>query len=811
MKTNKELDLAWQYVNTTDRHIFLTGKAGTGKTTFLHNLKKDSLKRMIVVAPTGVAAINAKGVTIHSFFQLPFGPILPSTALHNKSNFKYRFSKTKIDLIKSTDLLVIDEISMVRCDLLDGIDSVLRRYRDRNRPFGGIQVLMIGDLQQLSPVVNANEWQLLNQHYDNAYFFSSHVFQKSRALTIELTHIYRQEDPIFIKILNEIRNDQLSSESTAELNKRVQADFEPTQNDGYISLTTHNRKAESINTNELRKLKSDAHSYHATVKDKFPESSFPNDAELVLKVGAQVMFIKNDSSPEKRYYNGKIGKVVWLSEDEVSVQCPDEEHPISVTPETWENIQYGIDQSTKEVTENLIGSYSQMPLRLAWSITIHKSQGLTFERAVIDAESAFAHGQTYVALSRCKSLEGLVLKSRISSDQIISDHQVSKFNEESTEHELSYDELLNSKIEFQRTLIHEIFNFFPLIYPVKRMLDVYYKNRGVVFGQLEDALLKIQSEATQLLKIASAFKAQVEELTGEQQVPEDSPTVQERFKKAINYFQKRHQEVLMGAFDAMGFSTDNSSVEKDLQKSMSDIEQFLKIKSSYFSQLATGFKVEEFLELRAKSQLEVQAKPQTKIRKIQIADDVSHPQLFEILRELRHHLATSENLIHYQIFNQKSLIDMCNQLPTTEAQLLKINGMGKVRVKKYGSAILEEIRDYCEARDIDFVNQETIEIKEKTPKVDTKEQSLQLFRSGLNIEEIAEKRDLNPNTIFGHLTHFIPSGEIHTTDLMSKERFDELSAIIPTKTFEGLSELKSQLDEKFSYAEIKLVLRELQP
>lgn len=374
MAINKELELAWEFVNNTNRSIFLTGKAGTGKTTFLHRLKMNSLKRLVVVAPTGVAAINAKGVTIHSFFQMPFGPILPDTDLNASQGFNRKFSKTKINIIKSMDLLVIDEISMVRADLLDGIDRTLRRFRNRDKVFGGVQVLMIGDLQQLSPVIKDNEWHLLKPFYANGFFFSSHAYQQCDAITIELKHIYRQENPKFIEILNEIRNNVLSDAAAKELNKRYIPDFIPEPDAGYISLTTHNNKAEATNRAELEKLKTKTVTYKAEVDGKFPEYAYPNQESLELKVGAQVMFVKNDSNPEKRYFNGKIGKVIHLDKNEVVVHCPDDDFNIIVTPEIWENINYSVDAETKAITEEKIGSYTQMPLRLAWSITIHKSQ-----------------------------------------------------------------------------------------------------------------------------------------------------------------------------------------------------------------------------------------------------------------------------------------------------------------------------------------------------------------------------------------------------------------------------------------------------
>jgi len=407
MPTNPELELAVQFIEKTDRNLFITGKAGTGKTTFLHKIKSESLKRMVIVAPTGVAAINAKGVTIHSFFQMPFGPILPNQ-IANTSNAQRKFSKTKIDIIKSLDLIIIDEISMVRADLLDGIDQVMRRYKNRNKVFGGAQILMIGDLQQLAPVVRPNEWSLLQQHYNTVYFFSSKAYQEANVVSIELKHIYRQKNEDFIKILNEIRTDTLSDASAEVLNKNYNPSFSPSKEEGYITLTTHNNRANLINNSELNKLKNRSYFFDAEISGKFNENAFPNSERLELKIGAQVMFIKNDSSPEKRYFNGKIGIVTDISKENVTVQCANEIDEIVTEKEMWDNVNYSINEETKAIKEDIIGSFTQIPLRLAWAITIHKSQGLTFERAIIDAEASFAHGQTYVALSRCTSLEGLV-------------------------------------------------------------------------------------------------------------------------------------------------------------------------------------------------------------------------------------------------------------------------------------------------------------------------------------------------------------------------------------------------------------------
>ena len=810
METNSELELAWNFVNNTNRNVFLTGKAGTGKTTFLHKLSSRSNKRIIIVAPTGVAAINAKGVTIHSFFQLPFGPILPDDTLSGSNGFKNKFSKTKINIIKSLDLLVIDEISMVRADLLDAIDKTLRRYKDRKKVFGGVQVLMIGDLQQLSPVVRDNEWELLKPLYNNAYFFSSQAYQYCNPITVELKHIYRQDNHKFIDILNEVRSNNLSQHSIDELNKCFDPNFSPSENEGYIFLTTHNNKADQINRSELEKLSTKTISYFAKVQGKFPEYSFPNEDKLVLKVNAQVMFIKNDSSPEKRYFNGKIGKVIHLDKDEVVVKCPDDDFTIITKPETWENITYKVDKDTDAITEDKIGSYTQIPLRLAWSITIHKSQGLTFEKAVIDAEGAFAHGQTYVALSRCKSLEGLVLKSKINSKQIISDANVLNFTKQAEENQPNITELEQSKSIYQLQLIAEIFNFFQFIYPVDRVLDIYYKNKGSIEGNLEQPLNSIKDCTTNLLKVANSFKIQLKELVQDKS-PENDSVIQERFKKAINYFSKETKTKVVDEYQNFSFSTDNKALDKDISKQLDTIEELIATKNLYFSELKHGFEVNKFLGLRAKSVFLTKDKPK-RIRKT-VIDGTTNIELFELLRELRNKIAQEKDLIHYQIFNQKALYEMCETLPTTKKELLQVNGLGKVRVEKYGADILKVINEYCEENNISTSDNNQFEFieekKAKRKKGDTQKESLALFNQGNTIEEIAHIRELNENTIFRHLAKFIKSGEIKISDLMPKDHYQELKGLIPKHTFDTLSDLKHQLDDKYSYGEIRLVLEEL--
>jgi len=682
MSKNNELELALDFIEKTDRNLFITGKAGTGKTTFLHKIKNESLKRMVVIAPTGVAAINAKGVTIHSFFQMPFGPILPNQ-IANTSNQQRKFSRTKIDIIKSLDLIIIDEISMVRADLLDGIDQVMRRYKNRNKVFGGAQVLMIGDLQQLAPVVKPNEWSLLQQHYKTVYFFSSKAYQEANVVSIELKHIYRQKNEDFIKILNEIRNDNLSEASAKTLNERYNPTFSPKKDDGYITLTTHNNRANAINNLELEKLKTKTSFFKADISGKFNENSFPNDEKLALKVGAQVMFIKNDSSQEKRYYNGKIGIITDISKETVTVQCANEIDEIVTEKETWENINYSINDETKDIKEDITGSFSQIPLRLAWAITIHKSQGLTFEKAIIDAEASFAHGQTYVALSRCTSLEGIVLKTKISSNAIINDAKVGSFNKSVEENHPDESVLIESEKQFQLNLISELFDYQQFLYPTTRLIDIFYKNRTSIKGDVIEHLQIIKDNGiVALMKVANGFKIQLKTVSEAAILPENSSLIQERFTKAVDYFLTQTIKNIVQPLSKISFSSDNKAVKKDFDKQFDALQEVLTEKVFALKKMTEGFTTKTYLQVRANAVLQNVEKPKKK--KVASKRD---PIIALKLRELRDDIAKAENIPHFQIFTQETLYLLCDELPRTEKELLNIKGMGKIRVQKYGEEI----------------------------------------------------------------------------------------------------------------------------
>lgn len=557
MQQNEELRLAWEFVENTGRSIFLTGKAGTGKTTFLRHVVENSSKRVIVVAPTGVAAVNAGGVTIHSFFQLPLTPYVPNTRIQAK----YNFSDAKRKIIRSLDLLIIDEISMVRSDLLDAVNSVLQRFRGNGRPFGGVQLLMIGDLQQLTPVVTPEEENILNEYYETPYFFGSKALGRIDYVTIELKTIFRQQDASFIGILNNIREGKVTDSDISQLNARCNPSFVPRSDEGYIRLTTHNFRADNYNRNELAKLNSSPYVFKAEIKGSFPEYSYPTDTALELKKGAQVMFMKNDHSTAHRYYNGRIGTVVSVDDEGVKVLCPGDDREINVEPHVWENASYSINSVTKEVESKVQGTFRQLPLRLAWAITIHKSQGLTFDKVIIEADASFASGQVYVALSRCKSLDGIVLASPISPHNIFGDWRVKAYiDNQEVAAERSIRCLPMLKEEFYRAQLIELFSFgdiYKCQSRLSRLLSEYFSNQYPNLTKTHNSLtisLKtdIESVSAKWLSLMKGMSA--DELHGDaflDRVRRGCDFFRKTLKNALEMPLRRCKDVKSGNKEAM--------------------------------------------------------------------------------------------------------------------------------------------------------------------------------------------------------------------------------------------------------------------
>lgn len=821
MQQNPQLDLANNFLQHTNRNIFLTGKAGTGKTTFLHQLKKTSNKRIAVVAPTGVAAINAGGVTIHSLFQLPFGPYIPQENADQNTAFKKQFNRDKINLIKSLDLLVIDEISMVRADVLDAMDDVLRRYRNRSKPFGGVQLLMIGDLHQLSPVVKNEEWQLLKPHYDTMYFFSSKALKQTQLVNIELKHIYRQADTSFINLLNAIRENRITQQVLDDLNKRYIPNFKPYEAESYITLTTHNNSAQHLNASKLAEIKETVHQFKAVIQGDFPEYAYPTVAELELKVGAQVMFVKNDNSRDKLFYNGKIGKVLRIVDEVIYVKCAGDDDEISVGPMVWQNIKYALNSATKEVDENMVGSFTQYPLRLAWAITIHKSQGLTFEKAIIDAEDAFTHGQVYVALSRCKTLEGMVLSSPLKGKSVITDQTVANYTIESERNAPTENSLTEAKKTFQEVLLRELFDFNPIKYKYFALLKVAEENDHLLAGKFAETLHQIKADTEkQVYAVADKFQHELNQLLQQPHLPENHEVLQERIKKASIYFVSKLQPMLLLPMQNLVVETDNKAIRKVVLAALNGLKQEIIIKFKLIKEASVkGFSALAYLQNKANAAIDfssVSAEKSNTSAKITTAgsdpEKYDFPDLHNALRSWRNRLAEEKNIPAYVIFHQKVLDSLVETLPSTLAELEMIKGIGKSKVQQYGEEILAYINAYCKNKNIvrEVFNPNPSEkTTVKTAKPDTKQVSFELFKSGKTLLEIAAERDYVVSTIEGHLAHFIETGELEITQVFPQEVIDKISNYLSNNQPETLNEAKNALGDGVSYSAIRAVIKQI--
>jgi ATP-dependent DNA helicase PIF1 len=540
LEENQEIDLLNQFIKYTNRNIFLTGKAGTGKTTALKQLISTIDKNYVILAPTGVAAINAGGMTIHSFFQLPITAFVPTreyvdvNLAHNETSIAryFRHNGDKQKLIRELDLIIIDEISMVRSDILDVIDFALRFVRRNSLPFGGVQLLMIGDLYQLSPVVKEEEWRILKNYYRSQYFFDSKVWSNTTFHTIALTKVYRQTNENFIKLLNQVRAGQPTAEAISVLNERYIPDFDTSKNEGYISLSTHNVKADQINQSQLSALAGLSKQYEAKITGSFSESSFPNEKILSLKVGAQVMFIKNDSNGE--YYNGLIGTIKTFNNDDSISITTKENGEIKLQQVKWKNVAYSLDESEQKIEEKELGSYLQYPLRLAWAVTVHKSQGLTFDKLIVDLSNSFAPGQVYVALSRCTSLEGLVLSSMISKENIFTDSLVINFHKSLS---IDYDhmrmDLTEAKKEYAFIGLSKAFDFEKIINHIEYFEDYVNEKIVPVFrGRGLSLVQRLHSDIDPLYEVSKNFKLQLHQLVAAR----NDQAILDRTSKATSYF-----------------------------------------------------------------------------------------------------------------------------------------------------------------------------------------------------------------------------------------------------------------------------------
>lgn len=586
--TNTIFQLAIDLVNNTSQHIFLTGKAGTGKTTFLRYIKEHTAKNTVVVAPTGVAAINAGGVTMHSFFQLPFGAFVPGQLRRDNfigyvditdkhSLFKnIHFNANKREMLEELELLIIDEVSMMRCDMLDAIDTILRHFRKAlHLPFGGVQVLYIGDLFQLPPVISQEEWKVLQEHYDSPFFFSAKAVAEAPPVYVELKKIYRQSEQQFINVLNNVRDNKVTDDDYQLLHSRLNPQFSTSGGEQYITITTHNRKADTINAEELAKLPGKLHQFKAEVKDDFSDKALPTDLVLQLKEGAQVMFIKNDSGTERRYFNGKLATVSKIKNDEITVSFRDGSEDLVLEKETWKNIRYVYNKENDDINEEELGSFTQYPIRLAWAITVHKSQGLTFEKAVIDAGASFAAGQVYVALSRCTSIDGMVLRSRITPSAIATEKRIIEFAQRESDPESLKAILEKEKYVFWSSALLKLFDWSKLastlhywtqLIPQKKLPDVEGSLRLAqsVLTAARDGAATAQKYRQQLAKIFEHTHQ-----TG------DTTLLKERMEKAVEYFSRLLFAEVLTPIQEHLKDLEHSSKIKKYKEEVTIIESFV--------------------------------------------------------------------------------------------------------------------------------------------------------------------------------------------------------------------------------------------
>jgi hypothetical protein len=750
-------------------------------------------------------------VTLHSFFQLPFGPFIPGSEIN--AGF-HRIRKEKKNIIKSLDLLIIDEISMVRADLLDAVDSVLRRYRSSDLPFGGVQLLMIGDLQQLPPVAKQAEWQILQQYYASPFFFSSTALDRTEWTPIELKHIYRQSDKHFIELLNRVRANRLDPRTLKSLNTRYIPDFSVPEGEHYITLCTHNKNADAINTQRLNALAGPARRFDAQLEGEFPEQAYPTPATLEFKPGAQVMFIRNDMNAEKRYFNGKIGQIVTMSHDGIDVLCPEDAEKIRVEKTTWENIEYTLDPETVEISQKVVGTFSQYPLKLAWAITIHKSQGLTFDRAIIDARAAFAHGQVYVALSRCRTLEGIVLNSPLAPVAVKTDPAVQRLTTRVAANQPTAKQLKAAKIRYQQLLLLECFSFERLQFLLGRLTGLLRGNATIIQFSGDGDFAALNKRAfEEINNVGEKFRRQLTAMFSLNTQPAEDPAVRERLTKASVYFEDKIGMIFSPFLENFAFETDNKEIHKKLNDTAKQLQEEKAVKLAGVLACRNGFSPGQYL--RAVAFAALTAEPaKVNVKTIVYTEaDVGHPELFESLRQWRKQKAVAKNIAHFQILHQKTLVQIAVHLPDTLAALKKIRGIGPRLVEKYGLELTEMVADYRRRHGIEKVllpEPAVAAPPEKSKprpkeKVDTKKASFDLLMEGLTIPQIALQRGLAPATIEGHIAFFVRNGEVDISRLVDDEKRRTIEENLVQMGTTSLKALKISLGDDFSYGEIKLV------
>ena len=737
------------FINQTNRTIFLTGKAGTGKTTLLRKIVQTTQKNTVIVAPTGIAALNAGGVTIHSFFQLPFGAFIPTTHSptsdsyvkhENKTTLKrhFKMNKRRIAIIRNLELLIIDEVSMLRADLLDAIDFMLKFVRRNNEPFGGIQVLFIGDLLQLPPVVKNDEWSILSSYYNGIYFFNSQILSAFPPLVIELTTIFRQKDDEFIELLNNLRNNRFTEQNIALLNSKVINDPQSFDKSGCITLSTHNAKADEINAKELLKLTSKTVEYSAEITGDFPEHIFPLDQQLELKVGAQVMFVKNDSGLEKKYYNGKIGTIEFLSEYEVIVYFTEEKKKITVDKYEWSNIKYNLNEATQEITEEVIGTFVQYPLKLAWAITVHKSQGLTFDKAILDVNDVFAPGQAYVAFSRLRSLDGLKLLRPIENRSISMDQQVKDFTQIDVDLASLNNQLSNDTVHYLKNRLIQTFDWYSLLELISILSSSHTsapikteKNKNLKW--IKELVEKLSNTQEHSLN----FRKQIDKLFYNQV---DLEFINERVSAAYTYFFPILDEILGRFYFKIG-----------------ELKLIRKTKQ-YTDEL------EEFSELLFCRIIDLK-KTRILSEKLSLGLDISK-DVFKI-----------PEIENYQI----------SKISAVQQALRQQNKNSKLVLNS-----------------IDFETKITKVKKVKPVKQNTIEITEELIKSSKKIDEIARIRQLSEATIYGHVAQLIRAEKIEISDVMEAKRIKEIQELVAKCDSSSLSQIKAQIGDLASWDELRI-------
>jgi len=810
VERNEIFDLAYRFVTETNENIFLTGKAGTGKTTFLKYLKENSTKNIVVAAPTGVAAINASGVTLHSLFQLPFHPFLPTK--NNKEDLlaKIRQNKQRQQLLRKMELLVIDEISMVRCDVMDAIDTILKHTRrNYHLPFGGVQLLCIGDLHQLPPVAQNQEWSILNEYYESPFFFDSLAIKEQMPLLIELNKIYRQKEDSFVKLLNKVRNNHMDADDFEELHLRYDPTFRPDRDEKYITLTSHNKQADQINEQELYKLNDAGFNYKAAVEDDFPENMYPVDFELSLKEGAQVMFLKNDLI-QRRYYNGKIGVVKELTKDKIIVDCDGTE--IEVGKETWENSRYTLNRADGKLEQETLGTFTQYPLRLAWAITIHKSQGLTFEKVMIDAGAAFSSGQVYVALSRCTSLSGIVLLSKIAPSAIHSNENVIKGQQS-----LSYkgslpDRFAGARQLFTQQLLEEIFSFGEVVSGIEQLNFQIQQHADKLNVESKGWVENFRQHILADKEVGLKFIGHIAYLMKEEAVIENNSGLQKRISDAANHFIPKLENYVL-ELKSHPVNTEHKEAAGPINEKLNDLAMALYNSNFYMQYCKQPFSVTGFLQHKLKYVQPRFNLTSYAVETKEIVADLSNAELYDTLKRWRNMICSESGQPIYMVANQASLQEIATYLPRTKKDLMQISGFGKAKAEKYGDEILEAVESFCERHGLNtnmgaMTGNPKKERKPKNaePKIDTKTASFELYKSGKDIASIAKERNLSTSTINGHLAHFVSTGEIDINELVDKKKQKIINDAAAKYGIASHKTLIDNLPNDISYGELRMVL-----